>query len=61
MAGHQASKTNWGQFADRGYGTEVIYSISDQDFDSRDKKEWQELAGEAWTGSRKTNQIKCYW
>lgn len=32
------SDTDRGQFEDRGYGTEVIYSRSDQDYDFRKDK-----------------------
>ena len=41
-----ASKTNGGQFADRAYSMEMIYSSSDIGYHSRDKKTWQPGTGE---------------
>lgn len=45
-----ASKTNTGQFDNRGYNTEVIYSGSDQDYSFRDDRIRQAGVGEACSG-----------
>lgn len=47
-------RDNWGQFDDRGYSMEVIYSSSDLDYVSEDKKTLQvgmqeeESCGSGW-------------
>lgn len=44
------TKTNTGQFDNKGYNTEVIYSGSDQDYNFRDDRIWRAGAGEARSG-----------
>ena len=47
----QPPKTDWGQFDNRGYSTEVIHSNSDQDCDYRDDKTRQAGMEEVWWGN----------
>ena len=51
MGLNTSSKSSRGQFDNRGYSTEVIYSSSDQKCEFRDDKTRQMGTGESWTSA----------